>query len=316
MKNIVLLFAMVFFSTILLNAVNAPGPIEITHSGGSIHLDWNAVIGATDYKVFSCDTPYGTFIHDDTGSFDTPTSWTKNESSSKRFYQVTAKRLQTPVELGVAGEFVILAESGITNVPNSEITGDIGISPGVAASITAFNLSIALSGTYSTSTQVTGKVYASDYLNPTPVTLISAIADKLTAYNDAAGRISPDFLNHGAGNLNGLTLEPGLYKWDTGVLLTSDVTISGGPNDVWIFQIGEGLTFDSGATVILSGGAQPKNIIWQSAGVVALRTAAHLEGIVLCATAITLGTGATVNGRLMAQTAVTLDQSVVTQPAP
>lgn len=171
-------------------------------------------------------------------------------------------------------------------------------------------------GTFSTSTQVVGKVYASDYLSPTPAKLISAIGDMQAAYNDAAGRVTPDFLNFGAGNLDGLTLVPGLYKWDTGILLTSAVTLNGGANDVWIFQIGQGIVFDSGANVILSGGANPKNIIWQSAGVVALGTAAHLEGIVLSATQITLATGATVNGRLLAQTAVTLDHSTVTQPTP
>ncbi|PKN78420.1 MAG: hypothetical protein CVU48_08365 [Candidatus Cloacimonetes bacterium HGW-Cloacimonetes-1] len=72
----------------------------------------------------------------------------------------------------------------------------------------------------------------------------------------------------------------------------------------------------AGAQVTLAGGALAKNIFWQSVGVVSLETAAHMEGIVLCSTAITLGTGATVNGRLLAQTAVTMDQATVTQPTP
>lgn len=70
------------------------------------------------------------------------------------------------------------------------------------------------------------------------------------------------------------------------------------------------------ASVILSGDAQAKNVFWQSFGQVQLGPNAHLEGIVLCSTAIILGNGASASGRLLAQTAVTLDQSTVTQPAP
>ena len=99
-------------------------------------------------------------------------------------------------------------------------------------------------------------------------------------------------------------------------LISTDVTLNGGPNDVWIFQIAGGITQASGKHVILAGGALPKNIFWQSAGVVALDTTADMEGIVLSQTGITLATGATVNGRLLAQTAVTLQSNTVTQPAP
>ncbi|MDD2230287.1 MAG: ice-binding family protein [Candidatus Cloacimonetes bacterium] len=316
MKHIVLIFAMVLLSTMLLYAVDPPINLEITHNGNTIHLEWNAVSGATGYAVWSRDTPYGSYTLDKTGTFLTDTHWKKTETATKRFYQVFPRRGPVPVDLGTAEDFVILANAGISTVPSSAITGNIGVSPASAAALTGFSETMHSSGTYSTCPQVVGKMYAADYNSPTPTMLGTAVGDMITAYNDAAGRITPDHLNLGSGNLNGLTLTPGLYKWGTGILLSSAVTISGGANDVWIFQVGEGITFDSGANVILSGGANPKNIIWQSAGVVALGTAAHLEGIVLSATAITLATGATVNGRLLAQTAVTLDQSVVTQPTP
>ena len=83
-----------------------------------------------------------------------------------------------------------------------------------------------------------------------------------------------------------------------------------------IFQIAGGITQASATSVILSGGALPKNIFWQAFGAVALDTTAHFEGIILSQTEITLATGASINGRLLSQTAVTLDQSTVTQPAP
>ena len=163
---------------------------------------------------------------------------------------------------------------------------------------------------------MTGKIYAADYAVPTPSNLTTAVSDMETAYTDAAGRTLPDFTELGAGEIGGMTLVPGLYKWGTDVLITTDVTLNGGPNDVWIFQIAGGITQANGKSVILTGGALPKNIFWQSFGVVDLGTTAHFEGIILAQTAITLNTGATINGRLLSQTAVTLDSSTVVQPAP
>jgi hypothetical protein len=117
-----------------------------------------------------------------------------------------------------------------------------------------------------------------------------------------------------AGDISGKTLTPGVYKWGTGVIMNTDVTLEGDADDVWIFQIGEGITQANGVKIILKGGAQAKNIIWQAAQTVSIGTGSHFEGIVLTQTNITLGTGASINGRLLAQTAVTLDQSIVVGP--
>ena len=113
-----------------------------------------------------------------------------------------------------------------------------------------------------------------------------------------------------------MTLAPGLYKWSSGVSIAKDVTLAGGPNDVWIFQIANTLTQASATRVTLTGGAQAKNVFWQVAGAVAIGTTAHFEGIVLAKTMVAVKTGASVDGRLLAQTAVTLQQNAVTQPAP
>jgi len=94
------------------------------------------------------------------------------------------------------------------------------------------------------------------------------------------------------------------------------VTLSGGQTDVWIFEIAQDLTFATGATVHLTGGAMPKNVFWQVSGSVDLGTGAHCEGIVLTQTAVTLKTGASVNGRILAQTAVDIDASTIVAPAP
>jgi hypothetical protein len=226
-----------------------------------------------------------------------------------------AGMLAVSVDLGMAGDFAILAKSGISTVPTSAVTGDIGVSPAAASFITGFSLTADASNEFATSTQVTGKVYAADFTPPTPSNITTAVSDMELAFTDAAGR-APDVTELDAGSIGGKTLTPGVYKWGTSLLIATDVTLAGGANDVWIFQVSQDLTLSSGAKVRLSGGALPENIVWQVAGLVELGTTAHLEGVVLTQTSVTLRTGATVNGRLLAQTAVDIDSSTVVEPAP
>jgi hypothetical protein len=136
-----------------------------------------------------------------------------------------------------------------------------------------------------------------------------------TAFTDAAGR-APDATGLYAGDLSGQNLAPGVYKWSTDVLITTDVTLTGTATDVWIFQIAGDLTLGSGAQVLLSGGAQANNIFWQVAGGtgVEIGTTAHVEGTILAAKAINLRTGASLNGRALAQTEVTLQQNTIVIP--
>jgi hypothetical protein len=133
------------------------------------------------------------------------------------------------------------------------------------------------------------------------------------AFTSAAGR-APGVTELGAGNIGGMTLAAGVYKWGTGLLIPTDVTLNGSATDVWIFQVAKDLTMSSAAKIVLSGGALSKNVFWQVAGLVDIGTTAHFEGTVLCQTAITLRTGASINGRLLAQTAVSIDGSAVVQP--
>jgi hypothetical protein len=217
---------------------------------------------------------------------------------------------QSPVSLGRAHTFAILTKSGITDIFASAVNGDVGASPITGAAI---HLTCA--------EEKTGTIYSVNAAGPLPcrvtdpTLLTKAVGGMETAYTDAAGRTLPDFIDLGAGQIGGLTLVPGLYKWNTRVLISTDVTISGSRNDVWIFQIAGTLTQANATRVILKGGARAKNIFWQTSGGVAIGTTAHFEGTILAKTKIAMKTGASANGRLLAQTAVTLEQNVVTRPA-
>jgi hypothetical protein len=219
------------------------------------------------------------------------------------------------VDLGGAGNYVILAKTGISTVPTSAVTGDLGLSPAAATYITGFSLTADATNVFSTSPQVVGKVYAADYAAPTPSNLTTAIGDMQLAFTDAAGR-APSVTELGAGNIGGMTIAPGVYRWSTGLVVPTSVTLAGSATDVWVFQVAQGLTVSSDTTVTLSGGALPRNVFWQVAGLVTLGTTAHFEGVILAQTSISLATGASINGRLLAQTHISIDDSAVVEPAP
>jgi hypothetical protein len=248
-----------------------------------------------------------------------------NHTTSTRFlgatltvaFMVSAALASGPafVNLGTAGDFAILAKTGSSTTGTTSIVGDIGISPAAATYITGFGLIMDASGTFSSSSLVTGDIYASDYTDPTPTKMTTAIGDMETAYTNAAGRTSPDFTELYTGDLTGQTLIPGLYKWSTGVMVSAGgVTISGASTDIWIFQVAGNLSLANGAMVTLIGGAKASNIFWQVAGQVTLGTTSAMKGIILCQTAIVMSTGATLTGRALAQTAVTMDANAVTRP--
>ena len=220
-----------------------------------------------------------------------------------------------PVNLGSTANFAILAGSLVSNIPTSAVTGDIGLSPATGGNITGFG-----------NLEVTGTIYTVDASGPpgsipAASMLTTAQGDLTIAMGDAAGR-SPvpagTFLNPGSGDIGGLTLVPGLYKFTSGVLVSitgSDVTLSGGPTDVWIFQIASSLTVGNGVHVILAGGAQATNIFWQVGTSATLGTTSVFKGTIMADQSISLGTGASVEGRLLASiAAVTIESSTVTVP--
>jgi hypothetical protein len=218
---------------------------------------------------------------------------------------------ETAVDLGTAGDFVILSKAGITNTGSTTIVGDIGVSPIASTAITGFALKLSRNGQFATSSKVTGRVFAASYAAPTPTRMTRAVKDMQTAYDDAAARTNPTATELGAGNIGGLTIAPGLYKWSSDVVIPANVVLSGDQNAVWIFQIAGTLNISSGKRIVLRGGAQAKNIFWQVAGKTTIQTTALFNGNILDKTAIAIMTGARLNGKAFAQTAVTLQANPV-----
>lgn len=206
----------------------------------------------------------------------------------------------SPVDLGAASGFGVLAQATVTNTGATVVDGDLGLTPGSA--VTGFPPGI-----------VNGTIQ----IDNAPA--IAALASLMTAYGDAAGRSGPTTV---AENLAGLTLTPGLY---TSVATSFEITggnltldAQGDPNAVWIFQMpASTLTLTTPTcNVILANGAQFSNIFWQVGSSATIGAGCMMEGNILAGTSITLATGATLQGRALAGAvapsgAVTLDTNSV-----
>jgi Ice-binding-like/Bacterial Ig-like domain len=206
---------------------------------------------------------------------------------------------QAPVPLGSAANFEVLAGSTVTNTGPTIITGgNLGLSPG--SSVTGFP---------------PGVLTPPAVMHVTDPTAAQAQLDATNAYIYAAGLPNAAVL---PGELSGLTFPPGLYKTSSTVKLSAgNVTLDaqGNVNAVFIFQVGSTLTTLGSTQVVLSGGAQAKNVFWQTGSSATLGTNSIFQGNIMALESITLDTGATLLGRAIARNgAVTLDSNTVTAP--
>ena len=233
----------------------------------------------------------------------TPHKWT---------FTTGTTALGVPVNLRTAGNYVVLSKKSISGA-GAMVTGDMGISPSRASQIMGFGLSMPPTE-FSTSAQVSGKVYASDYQAPTPATLITAVNDLNLAIIEASQR-TPMVTTTTAVDLGGMTLAAGTYHWQTATI-TSNVTLSGSATDVWVFQIPGTLGVTAAMKVVLVGGALPSHVFWQVNGATTIGENAQLAGVVLSSAAITTGASTLITGRLLAQGDITITSSIIVQPPP
>jgi hypothetical protein len=220
-----------------------------------------------------------------------------------------------PVDLGSACNFAILAESGISTVPTSIVTGDIAVSPIASGAMTGFDLKLDSLGQFSISSQVTGKAFGANYIAPTPGYLSTAVGDMQAAYREATARTNTDAsrINIGAGTIGGQTFFPGVYSFTSGLTIASDITFEGGPDDVFIIQIESTLYQTANTHVLLAGCAQAKNIFWRVKTATYIGANASMQGIILAAGKVVMITKSSLVGSVLTQTRVDIQKATITQ---
>jgi hypothetical protein len=225
------------------------------------------------------------------------------------------------VPLGTAANYVILAKTGVSTVPTSVVTGNVGLSPAARGFLTGWSLITEPTDTAFSSIQVTGRLYAADNVGgTTSVNLTTAVGDMQTAYTAATGMATAGgglvTACPGVGNFGGLTLVAGVYTCGVNIAIATgtNLVLNGSATDVWVIKTTGNVTQAAATQVRLTGGALAKNVFWQVAGSVDIGTTALMQGVILGQTLINMQAGATENGRLLAQTAVTLNQNTVTAP--
>jgi hypothetical protein len=193
------------------------------------------------------------------------------------------------IDLGTALPFGIIASTAITSTGNTIISGQLGISPNTASSISGFPPGIS------------GDIHAADGV------ALQARNDAITAYNAAAMLASTTDIT--GQDLGGQTLQPGTYSASSSILLTSTLVLDGQTNlkAQFVFQISSALTTSTASSIVLINGAQACNVFWQIGDSATLGTRSTFVGNILAMTSISLNDGVSVAGGLYAlNAAVTL----------
>ncbi|MDO9275603.1 MAG: ice-binding family protein [Lutibacter sp.] len=302
-------------STYTLNVTAQNGSVVINPDNLTYNNGDNVVLTATPNSGYQ----FTSWSGDATGTNNPLTVLMDgNKNITANFTLITTGGLcpSPAVDLGLAGNYAVLAESAISTTGVTSVTGDMGISPLAASFITGFGLSLHSSGTYSTSSLVTGKIYAADYTSPTPSNLTITVDNMHTAFTTANG-LAPNYTELYAGDINNRTLQAGVYKYGTGLLLTNTITLDGGGVDcaAFVFQIAGDLTVSNNVKIVLINGAKADNIFWVTAGAGAvIGTDVDFSGNILSKTLISLEARSIVKGRLLAQSAVSLIGNTVVKP--
>ena len=240
-------------------------------------------------------------------------------ASSSAATRGTVSTEAAAVPLGSAGNYAILAKTGVSTTGTTGVTGNVGLSPAAKDFLTGWNQADDVTNSFATSALVAapGKLYAANNTGgTTPADLTAAVGDMEIAYNAAMAKPAGtgSKLNLLGGTIAGQTLAPGVYTWGSAVSITTDLILNGSATDVWVFQVAGTLDMTAAKNVVLSGGALAKNVFWQTSGAVTIGANTKFKGIILGKTSITFGANSSIDGRLLAQSAVVLDATTVTVP--
>jgi hypothetical protein len=286
-------------------------PLTITSTSYTLMLGTTPVTGTVNYSGTTATfTPTGGLVSGNTYTA-TITTAAKNVAGvalANNYvwsFSTGAPLGPVGVDLKSVARFGIIAGVGVSNDAGFSVINnmDVGIYPGARSSITGFP----------PATIVNGAMYASDDAAPPGVAamLLAAQNDLTAAYLFAEGALSPAPATV-SGDQGGKTLAPGIYKSTSTLLIQlGDLTLDaqGDVNAVWIFQIASAFTtvgggpFPSptGGNVILTGGAQAKNVYWQTASSATIGDYTSFKGNVLALQTITMGAYAQATGRMLAR---------------
>lgn len=179
--------------------------------------------------------------------------------------------------------YAIFSSNGpVTNTGVTTVLGDVGTNVGLT---TGFN-----------SLNVTGTIHPI----PDPST-VQCGADLLNAYNYLNGLPSDIELLYPQQFGNNLVLTPHTYIMNGAVILTDTVYLNAqnNANAVFIIKTYGAFSTTVGSQVILTNGAQAKNVYWMVNGAVSINNYSDFNGTLVCYGAIDLLQGATINGRAL-----------------
>jgi hypothetical protein len=207
----------------------------------------------------------------------------------------SALAAESPVGLGKADSFAVLAGRTVTNTGNTIVSGDVGVNAG--STIEGFP---------------PGKIVNGDRHQADSLSALAQL-DLTKAYLDAASRTDTTSKTYVA--LDNLTLQPGVYSSTLDLTLDGPLVLNGDKNSVFIFKAARALEVGSNAKVSFTGGANACNVFWQVTSSATLQTGANFAGTVMALTTVTAKNGAAVTGRLLARNGeVTLINNAITRP--
>jgi len=204
------------------------------------------------------------------------------------------------LDFGEAEDFAVLAGSAIISSKNAgtEITGDIGVYPG--KTINGFPPAV-----------LNGDKHGGDE------DAEEAQRDLTIAYDELAAL--PSDTNLTGQDMGGMTLIPGVYKFDTKCDLTGNLTLDAMGNAAanWTFQVQAALKIADGSYVLFKNNTgNTANVYWQAGASISIGAGASVVGNFLGKASINVDNGATIKGRCMTQSAsIKLDNNVITRPS-